>query len=227
MGDALTDLDFAFSSSTEKKPSQKSSKGGFKKFPLLDLQRSPEDQLQYWNQVFFSFEGKSLSEIEKQDLELTKERFLQPVKNDLQLTILPILKKNPGARPAVGSPAVLILCQSAIRCVELIRTIPECHKRCKVAKLFAKHLGIEDQKRYLSCNHVEIAVGTPGRVAALIAEEKGNLQLQSLSLVVVDASWRDAKDRTIFLVPEVRADLFNLIHKVVPQRQKRFSVLLF
>ncbi|RUO96218.1 U3-containing 90S pre-ribosomal complex subunit-domain containing protein [Jimgerdemannia flammicorona] len=69
-----------------------------------------------------------------------------------------------------GAPVVLILTSSAIRAVDVIRAMTEFQKQAKVAKLFAKHLKLEEQIAFLNNTIVNVAVGTPARVMKLIEE---------------------------------------------------------
>ncbi|XP_059140649.1 protein CMSS1-like isoform X2 [Physella acuta] len=81
-----------------------------------------------------------------------------------------------------GSPCLLIVTSSAIRAVELNRQIKDfLDSRCKVAKLFAKHLKVEEQVKFLSKTNCQVGIGTPGRLLLLIRQ--GALQLESLMTV--------------------------------------------
>ncbi|RUS20075.1 U3-containing 90S pre-ribosomal complex subunit-domain containing protein [Jimgerdemannia flammicorona] len=108
-----------------------------------------------------------------------------------------------------GAPVVLILTSSAIRAVDVIRAMTEFQKQAKVAKLFAKHLKLEEQIAFLNNTIVNVAVGTPARVMKLI-EESGALKLDRLELVVVDCD-KDKKEFTIFDLLEVREYLFKFL----------------
>ena len=55
---------------------------------------------------------------------------------------------------------------------------------CKVAKCFAKHIKVEEQRKLLDSLGVNIAVGTPHRMAMLA--QLGSLKLERLRLVVLD-----------------------------------------
>eukprot|EP00252_Welwitschia_mirabilis_P006723 TRINITY_DN17620_c0_g3_i1.p1 TRINITY_DN17620_c0_g3~~TRINITY_DN17620_c0_g3_i1.p1 ORF type:complete len:243 (+),score=59.92 TRINITY_DN17620_c0_g3_i1:116-844(+) len=62
-----------------------------------------------------------------------------------------------------GSPVLLVICSSAIRCMDVLRGLKELTASCHAAKLFAKHIKIEQQVEALK-NRVNIAVGTPSRL---------------------------------------------------------------
>lgn len=106
------------------------------------------------------------------------------------------------------------------------RHLGEFNALSKIAKLFAKHLKVEEQVAYLESTVVRLAVGTPNRIAKLV--EVGALKLDDLTLVLVDCS-KDVKQRSIFDVPEVRADLFHLVedHCWVPLRTNQLRIALF
>ncbi|RUS85959.1 hypothetical protein EGW08_006288 [Elysia chlorotica] len=109
-----------------------------------------------------------------------------------------------------GSPCVLIITSSAIRAVELNRSIKDfLDGKCKVAKLFAKHMKVEEQKKFLSKTNCQVGIGTPGRLLLLI--KQGVLQLESLVAVVLDWNWRDSKLKRLPDIPEIRKDLVLLL----------------
>ncbi|KAI5080901.1 hypothetical protein GOP47_0004084 [Adiantum capillus-veneris] len=105
-----------------------------------------------------------------------------------------------------GNPALLVVCSSATRCVDLLKGLRSLTKACKPAKLFAKHIKVEEQVKALQ-DYVNIAVGTPNRVKKLI--DIGALGLGSLEVVLLDMH-EDAKGFTIFTVPQVKNDLLEL-----------------
>lgn len=63
---------------------------------------------------------------------------------------------------------------------------------CRVAKLFAKHFKVDEQEKELQARCVNIAVGTPNRIAKLA--ELGALNFGRLKLIVIDCAL-DAKER--------------------------------
>lgn len=105
-----------------------------------------------------------------------------------------------------GSPSLLILCSSATRCVELLKGLKDLSKECKPAKLFAKHIKVEEQVKALE-GYVNIAAGTPNRVKKLM--DVGAFGLGRLSVVVLDMH-EDAKGMTLFTVPQVKTDFWEL-----------------
>jgi protein CMS1 len=109
-------------------------------------------------------------------------------------------------RPA-GQPSALFLSASAVGALAMARACPAFGEACRVAKLFAKHLKVEEQVAELRAAPLCIGAGTPNRVAKLF--ELGALTTERLRLVVLDVRL-DAKRRTLLDVPETAADWWAL-----------------
>lgn len=182
---------------------------------------TPNYQARWLTGVFDSALGSSLSELEHSP-PLPEDSFvqLQPERERDSKNLCAHVKKMFGdpwvdafctgegsaSNKEKGSPALLILCSSAARCVELLKGLRSLTKACKPAKLFAKHIKVEEQVKALE-NYVNIAVGTPNRVKKLI--DIGALGLGSLSIVLLDMC-EDAKGLTLFTIPQVKADCLEL-----------------
>jgi protein CMS1 len=95
-------------------------------------------------------------------------------------------------------------------------------KDAKVAKLFAKHIKIQDSINFLKSSRTGIAVGTPQRLKDLMddgwdllpSDEKsytnrdvGALQVDRLERIIVDASHIDQKKRGILEMKETQVPL--------------------
>ncbi|PIA25741.1 hypothetical protein AQUCO_10800024v1 [Aquilegia coerulea] len=65
-----------------------------------------------------------------------------------------------------GSPALLVISISALRSLELLRGLRPLTRECRAAKLFAKHMKVEDQVSMLK-SRVNIASGTPSRLTCI------------------------------------------------------------
>ncbi|CDR87341.1 uncharacterized protein SPSC_00467 [Sporisorium scitamineum] len=78
-----------------------------------------------------------------------------------------------------------------------------------VAKLFARHFKLKEHEAWLREHTTPLAAGTPQRVAALIAS--GSLRLDSLQAIVIDQTWVDAKQRSVFDSFETRDELMKLL----------------
>ncbi|KAK9062633.1 hypothetical protein SSX86_019821 [Deinandra increscens subsp. villosa] len=115
-------------------------------------------------------------------------------------------KQLPGKNSEPGSPSLLTISLSALRSLELFRGLKPFTKDCHAAKLFAKHLKIEDQVSCLK-NHVNVACGTPSRIKKLIDMEA--LGLSRLSVVVLDMHM-DVKGYSLFNIPQIRDEFWEL-----------------
>ncbi|KZT54593.1 hypothetical protein CALCODRAFT_405112, partial [Calocera cornea HHB12733] len=123
---------------------------------------------------------------------------------------LPKLATRIGQKPKnPGAPTAVVLCAAALRATELCRVLRGSglrgEKGGEVAKLFAKHFKLSQHVDYLSKTRVAVAVATPGRLQQLL--EQGALSLAALSHVLLDESHRDAKERTLASIPEVRSEI--------------------
>uniref|UniRef100_A0A3Q2ZXS4 Cms1 ribosomal small subunit homolog n=1 Tax=Kryptolebias marmoratus TaxID=37003 RepID=A0A3Q2ZXS4_KRYMA len=121
-----------------------------------------------------------------------------------------------------SSAAVLIVCSSALRTIELIKQLTAFKGEAKAVKLFAKHIKIEEQVKLLQKGVTHIGVGTPGRIGALI--EREGLSLQSLRYLILDWNWRDQKLRRMVDIPEIKLDLMKLLESVILTACKEHKV---
>ncbi|XP_066455271.1 protein CMSS1 isoform X2 [Eleutherodactylus coqui] len=157
---------------------------------------------------------KTRSVIEMEELRLPDNCFVK--ENDLSHTLSSYLRevcpkwsklsKNHTEKRSV---LLLIVCSSAHRTLELIRLIKAFRGDTKIMKLFAKHIKIKDQIKWLETNVVHLGAGTPGRIKALI--EQDGLSLQSLKYLILDWNWRDQKLRRMADIPEVKKETAELL----------------
>ncbi|KAL0392535.1 UNVERIFIED_CONTAM: protein CMSS1 [Sesamum radiatum] len=105
-----------------------------------------------------------------------------------------------------GCPALLVISSSALRSLELLRELRSLTKECHAAKLFSKHMKIEEQVSILK-NRVNIASGTPSRIKKLIDIEA--LGLSRLAVIVLDMH-TDVKGYSLFTLPQVRDEFWDL-----------------
>ncbi|KZO95253.1 hypothetical protein CALVIDRAFT_538401 [Calocera viscosa TUFC12733] len=89
-------------------------------------------------------------------------------------------------------------------------------------QLFAKHFKLQQHVDYLSKTRVSVAVATPGRLQQLL--EQGALSLAALSHVLLDESHRDAKERTLCAVPELRTEVVALMRGALGTRIREGNV---
>ncbi|KAI9251365.1 U3-containing 90S pre-ribosomal complex subunit-domain containing protein [Phascolomyces articulosus] len=113
-----------------------------------------------------------------------------------------------------AQPTVLVLTHAAMRAADLARAMKPLGK---VAKLFAKHMKVQEQAEFLQKEPVHLGVGTPNRIKALV--EQDHLKLDQLELVVVDTE-RNAKRFTAFENDAVRGDLYHLLGTYIAPRMK-------
>ncbi|XP_062312538.1 protein CMSS1 isoform X2 [Osmerus eperlanus] len=154
------------------------------------------------------------SVIEMEDLNLLDSCFLSC--NDLTHSLSSYLKeicpkwaKVQKQHTEKGAVVLLIVCSSALRTIELIKQLTTFKGTAKALKLFAKHIKVEEQVKFLQREITHIGVGTPGRLQALVQREGLNLQL--LRFLVLDWNWRDQKQRRMVDVPEIKFDLLKLL----------------
>ncbi|CAJ1977812.1 unnamed protein product [Sphenostylis stenocarpa] len=105
-----------------------------------------------------------------------------------------------------GSPAVLIITSSALRCIQLLRGFRSITNQCHAAKLFAKHMKLQEQISLLK-NRVNIASGTPSRIKKLIDAEA--LDLSRLQVLVLDMH-PDVKGYSLLTLPQVRDEFLEV-----------------
>jgi len=126
------------------------------------------------------------------------------------------LLNNNAPKDDFVCPVLLVLCSSAIRATQIIKSISAKLIKCKIAKLFAKHFKVEEQMEMLSKEYYPIALGTPNRVSKLI--ELGALSLRRTAMVLVDVT-PDSKSFTILTLNEVKNDFYKLLYtQILPEK---------
>ena len=100
----------------------------------------------------------------------------------------------------VKDSLAVVAASSALRCLDLIKHFKKDHEN--VAKLFAKHLKIADQMKFIEAKKAYIGVGTPQRIA--------NLPIKP-AVLIIDSSHVDQKKRTIFDHNDLRLDMLKCI----------------
>ncbi|EGN95999.1 hypothetical protein SERLA73DRAFT_185479 [Serpula lacrymans var. lacrymans S7.3] len=167
----------------------------------------------------------SMSDIELGDLRIpetsiadttswTESRSLDQLV-DFITGVLPTLHKRLSQRSkSNGAPTLLFVASAALRVIDVERILKDKRLRGSkggdVAKLFARHYKIEDHVRYLKRSQVGAAVGTPGRIGKLLSETDA-LSISALTHIILDATFKDAKKRSILDVPEGRDELFKTV----------------
>ncbi|XP_066476977.1 protein CMSS1 [Tiliqua scincoides] len=171
---------------------------------------TPKDLQKLLNEHF----GAKCSVIELEELKLPDACFLPA--NDLTHSFSSYLKeicpkwaKLRKSHEEKKSVVMLIICSSALRCLELIKSITAFKGDGKVMKMFAKHIKIQEQMTKLEKGVIHVGVGTPGRIKALIQQD--GLSLTALKYVILDWNWRDQKLRRLVDIPEIRKETIELL----------------
>eukprot|EP00041_Stephanoeca_diplocostata_P024261 m.609405 g.609405 ORF g.609405 m.609405 type:complete len:193 (+) comp22489_c0_seq1:808-1386(+) len=128
-------------------------------------------------------------------------------------------KNKPPPADTLGAPRVLVLCMSAIRAVDVIRSL---HALNPVGKLFGKHKQLGSQIEYVKSTPFNVAVGTPARVLKLLSERA--LRLDRVQLCVLDATYVDAKQRTLLEQPETLQSLRTFLTEHAAPRCRAHSM---
>jgi len=101
---------------------------------------------------------------------------------------------------------VILISPSAIRAVDLYHSLKSEFTEVSIAKLFAKHIKIEEQIHFLHNTITPICVGTPNRIRKLA--ECGALTINNCELLLIDTH-RDDKKATIFDINDTKDDLLR------------------
>ncbi|XP_041278370.1 protein CMSS1 isoform X5 [Onychostruthus taczanowskii] len=173
--------------------------------------------------------GENRSVIEIEELKLSDSSFLPA--NDLTHSFSSYLKeicpkwaKLRRSHKEKKSVVMLVLCSSALRSLELIKSMTAFKGDCRVIKLFAKHIKIKEQMNMLEKGMFHIGVGTPGRVKALV--EQDALCLNSTKYLILDWNWRDQKLRRMMDIPEIKKETIDLLEKSIIKLCRDGSVKL-
>ncbi|KAL1995496.1 hypothetical protein VTN49DRAFT_1683 [Thermomyces lanuginosus] len=119
-----------------------------------------------------------------------------------------------------GTPHTLVVAAAALRAADLVRALRQFQtKDATVAKLFAKHIKLDEAKEFLGRTRVNIGVGTPQRISDLL--DSGSLKIDALERIVVDGSHIDQKKRGIFDMKETFFPLLQLLNR--PEFRKRYG----
>ncbi|KAI2782126.1 U3-containing 90S pre-ribosomal complex subunit-domain containing protein [Daldinia loculata] len=115
-------------------------------------------------------------------------------------------KKLGEAPKENGAPHTIIVTGAGLRAADLVRSVRKYQsKNNAVAKLFAKHIKIEESVQFLQKHRTGVAVGTPVRLSDLV--DNSALNLSKLERLVVDASHIDQKKRGVMDMKETMLPL--------------------
>ncbi|KAL7283219.1 hypothetical protein ACG7TL_002646 [Trametes sanguinea] len=134
---------------------------------------------------------------------------------DFIVKVLPKLHTRLSQRPkSNGAPTLLYVAGAALRVADVTRVLRDKRLRGEkggdVAKLFAKHFKLEEHVAYLKRTKIAAAVGTPGRLGKLLCDTDA-LATTALTHIILDVSYRDAKQRTLLDIPETRNEVFRTV----------------
>lgn len=120
------------------------------------------------------------------------------------------------------SPLVIVLAQSAVRCIELQKKLssssPRLFNSLNWVYAFAKHKKLNEQISFINSKFsrdpkfsLDLVYATPQRLTQLF--DAGCLNPKSTAYVFVDYSFRDIKQKRILDHDAIRVDLCELFFK--------------
>ncbi|KAI0083988.1 U3-containing 90S pre-ribosomal complex subunit-domain containing protein [Irpex rosettiformis] len=149
---------------------------------------------------------------------------------DFITKMVPTLRTRLAQRPKHnGAPTLLFVAGAALRVADATRILKDKRLRGdkggEVAKLFAKHIKLEEHVTYLKRTKIAAAAGTPGRLGKLLENGKvicfkeslvlinfaDALQTTALTHIILDISYRDTKKRNLLDIPETRDEVFKTV----------------
>jgi len=105
--------------------------------------------------------------------------------------------------------------------LDLYHSLKSEYVNISIAKLFAKHIKIEEQMHFLQSTVTPICVGTPNRIKKLT--ENGALTITNCKILIIDTH-KDDKKATIFDIHDTKTDLLYF-YKQFCDDQIRKSVM--
>ncbi|OGM46006.1 hypothetical protein ABOM_005258 [Aspergillus bombycis] len=175
--------------------------------------------------------NKELTAVELSDLSVPESSFLDTSSFDSprQLEKLPAFLKafspkgSDLSKPSEekGTPHTLVVSPSGLRAADAVRALRTFQtKESPIGKLFAKHIKLEEAKKFLERSRIAIGGGTPARISDLM--DAGSLKLGELQRIVIDGSYVDQKQRGIFDMKETHLPLLKLLTR--PEFRERYGV---
>lgn len=120
----------------------------------------------------------------------------------------------------MGSPHTILVTSSGIRAADLTRALREFQtKDAMVAKLFAKHIKLDEAIKTVQKSRIGIGIGTPARIKDLLSKDA--LKTGNLSRIVIDGSHVDQKKRTIFDMKDLFDPLLDILRR--PELFERYG----
>ncbi|OIT38223.1 PREDICTED: protein CMSS1 [Nicotiana attenuata] len=206
---------------TKTKSKIKNSENSMVSFPTA------AEQLKYFHEQYQSANRVQLSSLELESftetcmLELNPDQAQSssPLADHMKVAFGPswkgsLCEKELDGKIDPGHPSLLVISLSALRSLDLLRELRPLTSECRAAKLFSKHMKVEEQASSLK-NRVNIASGTPSRIKKLIDMEV--LGLSRLAVIVLDMK-ADAKGYSLLTLPQVRDEFWDLYRNYFHQR---------
>ena len=116
---------------------------------------------------------------------------------------------------AKQKPFMIVLCSSAVRCIELQKLID---KKCDLTRsgklrwiyAFAKHKKLNEQVELIKKlkHDLNLVYATPQRLAQLMQADA--IKLEGLKYVMIDYMHRDVKQKRFLDTPEIKMDFLKL-----------------
>lgn len=144
--------------------------------------------------------------------------------------VVPTLRTRLAQRPkSNGAPTLIFVAGAALRVADVTRILKDKRLRGdkggEIAKLFAKHIKLEEHVAYLKRTKIAAAAGTPGRLGKLLENgmfvhplatwylsvSADALQTTALTHIILDISYRDTKKRNLLDIPETRDEVFRTV----------------
>jgi len=131
-----------------------------------------------------------------------------------------------------GAPTCIMLAGNANRVTDLTRAFRPLkgEKGGEVCKLFARHFKLTEHAEHLKKTKVGVAVGTPGRVSALLNDTESFI-LKALSHIILDVTYMDSKNKSIIDTLDTKEEIFKKFftnkHILERLRSGKCSLVLF
>ncbi|KEQ95533.1 hypothetical protein AUEXF2481DRAFT_40100 [Aureobasidium subglaciale EXF-2481] len=109
-----------------------------------------------------------------------------------------------------STPHTIVIAASGIRAADLTRALRRFQtKESLIAKLFAKHIKLQEAIKMVKESKIGMGVGTPQRLIDLF--EDGALSAGRLERIIIDASHIDSKKRGILDMKDTESPLIKLL----------------
>lgn len=110
--------------------------------------------------------------------------------------------------------STIIICSSAERCLKIISKLKELGCKCKIGKLFSRHMKVAQQIEFLKTTRPHISVGTPNRIYKLLQSSA----FKNVDIIAFDSA-ADIKCRNILQIHDTRIDVINLLENLKTKLQ--------